>query len=320
MSIAGATSKPPAKSSPAAMSRGATAAGAGGEAVSVAGQGGTSDPARASGAAAIGGESGASSAGGGVVSSSTVPSAGCSKMTARPSQGKVMQGDRIYAFPTAYDGITPMPLLLALHAAGNPNTQLENLTDGTRLEANFVRVFPKSAGNAWVYDADIAKLKSIVDDVLGSYCIDTNRVFTTGHSSGAQMVVQLLCHGDLHFKAAAPVAASKYCSRVSPIPVLYIQGMMDAQRGGGNGIDVVNFFTSSNGCGSSTTAKFDVPGCTSSFDHMQVAPGCVAYDRCMEPTLRCSHNDNGYNGTDGHQHGWPCFASNAIADFFMSLQ
>jgi hypothetical protein len=23
--------------------------------------------------------------------------------------------------------------------------------------------------------------------------------------------------------------------------------------------------------------------------------------------------------TDGHEHGWPCFANSAIADFFLSL-
>ena len=36
-------------------------------------------------------------------------------------------------------------------------------------------------------------------------------------------------------------------------------------------------------------------------------------------TVWCSHNDSGYNLTDGHMHGWPCFASNAIADFFLGL-
>ena len=29
----------------------------------------------------------------------------------------------------------------------------------------------------------------------------------------------------------------------SPVPALYIQGKMDAQRGGGNGMDVVAMFT-----------------------------------------------------------------------------
>jgi polyhydroxybutyrate depolymerase len=248
-----------------------------------------------------------------------MPSAGCAKNAGRPQGGVVMQSDRIYDFPAQYDGKTPVPLLLGLHAAGNPNTQLQSLTQGSPLETNFVRVFPKSAGSAWVYDTDISKLKAVIDDVLGNYCVDTSRMFATGHSSGAQMVVQMLCKGETRFKAVAPVAASKYCTKFSPVPVLYIQGMMDAQRGGGNGMDVVTMFATSNGCGSSTTPKSDVASCTSTFDHQPVTPGCVTYQGCMVPTLWCSHNDNGYNNTDGRQHGWPCFASRAIADFFMSM-
>ena len=62
------------------------------------------------------------------------------------------------------------------------------------------------------------------------------------------MVVQMLCHGEKRFRAVAPVAASKYCAKLSPVAVLYIQGMMDAQRGGGNGKDLVDVFVASNGC------------------------------------------------------------------------
>jgi polyhydroxybutyrate depolymerase len=34
------------------------------------------------------------------------------------------------------------------------------------------------------------------------------------------------------------------------------------------------------------------------------------------PTIWCSHNDPNYSGT---QHGVPCFAMKAMADFFTSL-
>jgi poly(3-hydroxybutyrate) depolymerase len=287
----------------------------------------------AGGNSAQGGAAGSTSSGGSSAGSTSVtagsstggngaastPSAGCSKGTPRPSNGVVTQSDRIYSFPTSYDGKKPMPLLIGLHAAGNPNTQIQNLTNGTRLESNFVRIFPKSAGSAWVYNTDVGKVNSVYEDVLANYCIDTSRVFATGHSSGAQMVVQMLCNGEKRWKAVAPVAASKYCNKFSPIPVMYIQGMMDAQRGGGNGIDVVNMFTASNMCSSTSMPKNDVPTCTSTFDKKTVTPGCVTYQNCAVPTVWCSHNDNGYNNTDGKQHGWPCFASNAIADFFMSL-
>jgi poly(3-hydroxybutyrate) depolymerase len=243
-------------------------------------------------------------------------------MAGRPAGGKVtVTNDHIYDFPVAYDGRTPMPLLIALHAAGNPYTQLEGLSNGTRLETNFVRAFPKSAGSAWVYATDAAKITSVYADLLANYCIDTSRVFATGHSSGAQMVVQLLCAtgGETRFKAVAPVAASRYCTQVMPIPVMYIQGMMDAMRGNANGMDVVQVFTTSNSCGATSAAYSSVPTCTSAFDRMTVTPGCVSYQGCGQPTVWCSHNDHGYNATDGFEHGWPCFASNAIADFFLGL-
>jgi polyhydroxybutyrate depolymerase len=149
--------------------------------------------------------------------------------------------------------------------------------------------------------------------------VDTNRVFATGHSSGAQMIVQMLCAGERRFKGAAPVAASRYCTSHPAIAVMYIQGMMDAMRGNSNGMDVVNVFRANNMC-TTTTTPYSVMGCNSSLDNQPVNPGCVSYQGCSQPTVWCSHNDNSYNSTDGRQHGWPCFASRAMADFFASLR
>ncbi|HET6149838.1 MAG TPA: hypothetical protein VFH68_20025 [Polyangia bacterium] len=304
------------------------AAGSGG-ATGAGGRGGAPDGAGGSGAGGRGGQSGAGSAGstgaaagangsdGGA--SPAVPSAGCARMTARPPNGTVsVANDHIYDFPASYDGRTPLPLLMALHAAGNSNTQLEGISNGTRLATSFVRAFPKSAGSAWVYATDAQKVVSAYTDLTNNYCIDTSRVFLTGHSSGAQMAVQIVCNGDTRYKAVAPVAASRYCTRVMPTSVMYIQGMMDAMRNNSNGADVVAVFTASNQC-SITTMPFDVPTCTSATDRMTVTPGCVSYQGCSKPTIWCSHNDHGYNLTDGYEHGWPCFASNAIADFFLAL-
>ena len=247
------------------------------------------------------------------------PSPGCRIEAGHAASGTLTQRDRIYAFPSTYDGRTPAPMLLALHAAGNPNTQLQNLTNGTRLQDEFVRVFPKSKGTAWSYESDLPLVRQVIEDVLSAHCIDMSRIFATGHSSGAQMLVQMLCRGESRFAGVAPVAASKYCDKTPPVPVMYIQGMHDAQRGGGNGLDVVKVFSASNGCMSATMPQPDVAGCRSTFDRLPVAPGCVSYQGCRVPTVWCSHNDNGYNKTDGQQHGWPCFASTAMAQFFLSI-
>jgi poly(3-hydroxybutyrate) depolymerase len=234
-------------------------------------------------------------------------------------------GDRIYDFPESYDGQKPMPLVIALHGANNQNTILQILSNGSRLESGFVRAFPKSAGNAWSFSggtgADAQRISSVYDQALADYCIDESRVFLTGHSSGAQMSVQMMCvaGGDPRFKAVAPVAASKYCDTLTPVPVLYIQGQMDAQRNNGNGANVVAVFSASNLCTTTSMPYPAIQACSSEFDDKPVDPGCISYAGCSKPTIWCSHNDNNYNLAEGRQHGWPCFASDAIADFFLGL-
>jgi polyhydroxybutyrate depolymerase len=256
-------------------------------------------------------------AGSGGSTSPAKPSAGCGK-SGRPSSGIVtVANDHIYIFPASYDGTKPFPLLMGFHAASNPIDQIKKLTDGSDFEKNYVRAFGKSAGNEWVYNTDKAKVLAIYDDLMANYCIDTGRVFATGHSSGAQMIVQILIKSadaaHMNFKAVAPVAASNYGAIVSPIPVMYIQGAKDSVRNS-NGADVVARFTKVNGCTTTTMPYSKVESCMSS--GASVNPGCVDYQGCTQPTLWCSHNDSAYSGTS---HGWPCFATKAMYDFFTGL-
>lgn len=256
--------------------------------------------------------------GGSPTGADAVPSAGCGK-AGRPASGRAgVQGSHNYTFPASYDGSRPFPLLLGFHAASNPIEQIENLTRGSELESGFIRAFPKSKGSAWSYDADITHVLAMYDDLLAHYCVDTRRVFATGHSSGAQLIVQLLTPAHradaehLALRAVAPVAASRYGAVSRAIPVLYIQGAHDSERRS-DGADVVREFAAANGC-ASTTRAFAGPTCTSS--GKQVSDGCVRYDGCRAPTAWCSHDDPAYSGTN---HGWPCFATAAMHAFFTAL-
>lgn len=250
--------------------------------------------------------------------STALPSAGCGR-AGRPDGGIVsVDGDHIYQFPESYDGVTPMPLLFAFHANNNPNTQLQNVARGTDLERNFVLAFPKSSGAGWVLNTDAPRLDRWFDELETNYCIDTSRVFATGHSSGAQLIVQLLCRGESRFRAVAPVASSMYCQSWDPIPTLLIHGQNDMERANtnqdANGQKDLGPYLTSNSCSMSTT-PFDVAGCQSG--NTMVNPGCVSYQGCSSTMIWCSHNDPNYSNTN---HGWPCFASRAIADFFSSVQ
>jgi predicted esterase len=284
--------------------------------------GGSSGGAGSDSAGGSGGQGGAGTGGSvnidGGSKGTPKPSAGCGK-SGRPANGTVtVANDHIYTFPTSYDGSQPFPLLIGFHAASNPIEQIENLTNGSDFEKNYVRAFPKSAGTAWDYNTDMKKVLAMYDDLMASYCIDTSRVFSTGHSSGAQLIVQILTQQHktdaqhFNFKAVAPVAASNYGAFSGPMPVMYIQGKKDMVRMS-DGADTVARFTTANGC-MMTSKAYAGPMCMSS--GKTVNDGCVQYDGCTVPTIWCSHDDPQYSNTS---HGWPCFATKAMYEFFAGL-
>jgi len=288
---------------------------------------GTGGSAGAVGGGGRGGGMGGGAAGmsGGAGSSGSVapkPSPGCGK-GGRPSGGQVsVSGTSLYIFPTGYDGTKPFPLLIALHACGNANTEFVSLTDNTGFATDYVRSFPNTpdSGQCWSnYSGDVSRILSQYDEVMNNYCIDQNRVFAIAHSSGAQMLVNILSHKSdaqhLNLKGISPVAADPYNVAI-PMPVLYIDGQHDNQRSANSATDTVAKFRASNMC-ATTSTKYDVMTCNSTDSgHPLVDPGCIKYDNCSVPTIWCSHNDPSYSGTE---HGVPCFAIKAMLDFFTAL-
>lgn len=288
--------------------------GSGGAGGAAAGQGGGSG---SGGTAGGGGNGGAGGSSGGAAK----PSAGCGK-SGRPANGQVkVMGEKIIDFPASYDGMKPFPLLIALHACGNQNTQWENLTRGSALETDYVRLMPNTtdSGQCWNnYNNNIQRVLAQYDDVKANYCIDENRIFGVGHSSGAQMLVNILSHKSdaerLNFTGVAPVAADPF-NVALPIPVLYIAGKADSQRSANSAPNTMQKFRASNMCAETSKPYTAVQGCNSS-DGPQVNPGCIAYDQCSVPTIWCSHNDPSYSNTN---HGVPCFAIKSMVDFFKTL-
>jgi dienelactone hydrolase len=174
------------------------------------------------------------------------------------------------------------------------------------------------SGQCWnTYSKNIARILQQYDDVLAKYCIDTNRIFGVGHSSGAQMLVNILSHKDdanhLAFKGVSPVAADPYNVAV-PMPVLYIDGQHDNQRSADSATNAVAKFRAANMCADTSMPYTAIMGCQSS--GMTVDPGCKIYDKCTVPTIWCSHNDPNYSGTE---HGVPCFGIKSMIDFFSKL-
>jgi len=305
---------------------GATASGG----TAPAGAGGSSATGGTAGAGGLGGSSGSSGGTGGSAGSGSSagvvpkPSPGCMKATPRPAGGKVeVTGQSLHLFPASYDGTKPFPLLIALHACGNQNTEFVGLTNGTNFETDYVRTFPNTPDSmqCWTnYSGDVSRVLSQYDDLVNNYCIDLNRVFGIAHSSGAQFLVKILAQKSdaqhLNFKAISPVAADPAAVAL-PMPVLYIDGKMDNQRGPTSAADTVAKFRTANMCADTSKPYAPVMSCMSTeAGHPTVDPGCIIYDNCSVPTIWCSHNDPSYGGTE---HGVPCFAMKSMSDFFASL-
>jgi poly(3-hydroxybutyrate) depolymerase len=287
-----------------------------------------------SGSGGGGGTGGSGTAGsaGSTSSGTAVPSAGCSKGTARPANGTVTVANNYYlAFPAKYDGKTPLPVILGFHGCGASNrgtsitsTEWMRQTTGTPFETDYVRAVPISSdsGGCWTYGADGTRVSQMFDTLLNDYCVDTSHVFGTGHSSGAQFLVQQLLvkkadYDHYKFKAIAPVAADPPSSLAGLMPVMYIDGKMDNQRSATSAADTVAKFRATNMCTSTSKPYSPVAACKSiDSGTPTVDPGCIAYDSCMVPTIWCSHNDPNYSNT---QHGIPCFALKGMSDFFTSL-
>lgn len=275
-----------------------------------------------------GGTSGTMGGSGGVGGGTTggglpiVPSEGCSR-----GSTEVSIPSSIVSTPPGYNGSDPVPAVIAFHAAGNDNASMERTFGNSALADTYVMVYPNSSGNGWSMQAD----RGIYDDVMAALyseaCVDENRIYATGHSSGAQMIVQLLCNGAADFDAVAPVASSVYCDSWmnGAVPALIIHGVQDTEReayglNDGNGEKDLQPYLASNGCEmNSTPFDPDLSSCgnVNGVDDNPFDDGCVEFSGCAAPTLWCNHNDPQY-GTSNH--GIPCFGVNAIYDFFESLQ
>ncbi len=295
----------------------------GGASGGAAGGGGQSTAGMSTGGNAAG--SGGTGGGGG--GREVKPSAGCAKQSAQVT----IPNSRV-GVPMGYTGKDPVPVVIAIHAAGNDNSSMENTFKSSDLAKKYLMVYPNSTSAAtanktgWNMQADKNRFLEIQAAVLSQACVDENRVFATGHSSGAQFIVALLCSGDGAFDAVAPVASSVSCQKWKngPVPALIIHGVQDEERtkynlNDGDGKKDLQPYLTSNECSMMST-PFDpeLSRCSNvkGVDGKAFNDGCVTFSGCKADTRWCNHNDPQYGTTN---HGIPCFGVRAIYDFFETL-
>lgn len=227
----------------------------------------------------------------------------------------------VLSVPAAYTGTSPLALVFAWHGANVDGSLARNKIFNLEATANGAAIFvyPDGSGAA-AWDTspgsvDFQIFPTLLAAVSSSYCIDANRIFSTGHSTGAMMTNDLGCYyGDL-LRAIAPVEGtppnlSGRAGCTGQVAAMIVHGQNDPVIPFSQGQATRDFWLSRNGCASQTAT-------------WAPQPACLAYQGCQAdlPVLWCVHDE---------EHAWPtlgadctggiCFeAGPAIWAFFSSF-
>ncbi len=159
--------------------------------------------------------------------------------------------DRTYLLhlPTGYDGMTELPLVLAMHG-GFGNAYSIEYQSKLSIKAdteNFIVVYPEgvvggvlnisswNAGWCCGYASnsnvdDVGFIDALLDTLINLYAVDTNRIYATGMSNGGFMSYRIGCELSERIAAIAPVAASMSivdCNPSRPVPVMDFHSYID---------------------------------------------------------------------------------------------
>jgi len=143
------------------------------------------------------------------------PGVGDPRLSARPGQPTITPALRVTPLglggtrdgylwvPAGYSGFTPVPLVVALHGAGQ-SADLWNTYRARADARGFVMLVPESRGNTWdivatrTFGPDVAFLDRALAFTFDRCRIDPARIAFVGFSDGASCVLSLgVSNGDL---------------------------------------------------------------------------------------------------------------------------
>jgi polyhydroxybutyrate depolymerase len=132
-----------------------------------------------------------------------------------------------------------MPLVVDFHGA-NSNMQQQAIYSGFDPLADrdgFIVATPNGVDAAirqWHFlgtQDDVNFAVAIVDELVKNACVDAQRVYATGISSGGAMTASLACQASDTFHGFGPVAADFYipqiCAKATPRPIIIFHGTAD---------------------------------------------------------------------------------------------
>lgn len=242
------------------------------------------------------------------------PSAGCAAGANPPVGVQTLDVDGtersyIVSLPEDYDPTLPYPLVFAFHGLGG-SAELVSGRYYFGLEEPggkpTVFVYPDGldagdgAGWANTDGQDVAFFDALFAKVQQTYCIDSARVFSTGHSYGGIMTHTLACQRADVLRAIAPVAGAFFGGRggecSGPVAAWGAHGNPDNTVDYESGVSAIERVMETNGCDPESGTP------------VEPTEFCVRYECDSDyPVTWCAHDED---------HNWPEFASESIKAFF----
>jgi polyhydroxybutyrate depolymerase len=206
--------------------------------------------------------------------------------------------------PSTYVSNRPMPLVFNFHGFGSTGEEQFAYSELFSLaeKFKFILVSPDGLGNSWNGGAccgfaaaagidDVGFTSDMIDEISSEYCVNPDRIYSTGISNGGFMSYRLACDLADRIAAIGPVAAANLtisCEPLRPVPVIAMNGTDDILVSYAGGLASVQAWAAGNGCSDATEVVYDEGEVT-----------CVAYQDCAEDATAemCT--------IDGGGHNWP---------------
>ncbi len=137
--------------------------------------------------------------------------------------------------PGGYSASHPAPLVLNLHGLNSTPTQQEEISQFSvkAQSETFIVVYPEGTNADWNFvtpgSPDEVFLRELIAALQSRLTIDSQRIYVTGISNGAEMAYELVCNVDV-FAAAGFVAGAYprvYPCLDTPVPAVGFHGTAD---------------------------------------------------------------------------------------------
>jgi len=155
--------------------------------------------------------------------------------------------------PSSYDSTQATPLVLSFHGGSGTAYGYMQYTDMRSVAdtAGFLIAYPQgsldsegfSHWNSMLYTEgsksvvdDVGFIQSLLNDIEDNYNIDTNRIYASGFSNGADFSFSLGCYLNSKFAAIVSVSglmaqeSETYCNPISSTGIMIVHGTSDTER------------------------------------------------------------------------------------------